>query len=215
MRLATKAAALTTVCALGVLTACSAPSPTVSTAPAGTSAAAPSEPAYAAVVQEKITTAMTANVIPGAVLRISSPTQGEWTGTFGTGTIGRDDPLSVDDHFRAGSITKTMTSTVILQLVQEGKLALDDTIGTFRRGVPNGDRITIAQLAEMRSGLYSYTFDPRFNETLDNDPGKAWTPGRAAGHRLLAPPGRRAGHDVRVQQHQHRSARRGDRAAHR
>ena len=156
MRLATKAAALTTVCALGVLTACSAPSPTVSTAPAGTSAAVPSEPAYAAAVQEKITAAMTANVIPGAVLRISSPTQGEWTGTFGTGTIGRNDPLSVDDHFRAGSITKTMTSTVILQLVQEGKLTLDDNIGKFRRGVPNGDRITIAQLAEMRSGLYSY-----------------------------------------------------------
>ena len=76
MRLATKAAALITVCALGVLTACSAPSPTVSTAPAGTSAAAPSEPAYAAVVQEKITTAMTANVIPGAVVRISSPDRG-------------------------------------------------------------------------------------------------------------------------------------------
>jgi D-alanyl-D-alanine carboxypeptidase len=85
MRLATKAAAPTTVCALGVLTACSAPSPTVSTAPAGNSAAAPSELAYAAAVQEKITAAMTANVIPGAVLRISLPTQGEWTGTFGTG----------------------------------------------------------------------------------------------------------------------------------
>jgi D-alanyl-D-alanine carboxypeptidase len=188
MRLATKAAALTTVCALGVLTACSAPSPTVSTAPAGTSAAVPSEPAYAAAVQEKITAAMTANVIPGAVLRISSPTQGEWTGTFGTGTIGRNDPLSVDDHFRAGSITKTMTSTVILQLVQEGKLALDDTIGTFRRGVPNGDRITIAQLAEMRSGLYSYTFDPRFNETLDNDPGKAWTPDELLAIAFAHPP---------------------------
>jgi D-alanyl-D-alanine carboxypeptidase len=159
-----------------VLTACSAPSPTATTVPAGTSAAAPSQPAYAAAVQEKITAAMTANVIPGAVVRISSPAQGEWTGTFGTGTIGRNAPLTVNHHFRAGSITKTMTSTVILQLVQEGKLSLDDPIGKFRRGVPHGDRITIAQLAEMRSGLYSYTFDPRFNETLDNDPGKPWTP---------------------------------------
>jgi D-alanyl-D-alanine carboxypeptidase len=119
---------------------------------------------------------MKANVIPGAIVRISSPTQGDWTGTFGTATIGRDDPLNVADHFRAGSITKTMTSTAILQLVQEGKLSLDDPIGKFRQGVPNGDRITIADLAEMRSGLYSYTFDPGFNQTLDADPGKAWTP---------------------------------------
>ena len=136
---------------------------------------------------------MKANVIPGAVVRISSPTQGDWTGTFGSATIGRDDPPSVEDHFRAGSITKTMTSTVILQLMQEGRLSLDDPIGKFRRGVPNGDRITIAELAEMRSGLYSYTFDPTFNETLDADPGKAWTPDEllaiAFSHPVDAQPG--------------------------
>jgi D-alanyl-D-alanine carboxypeptidase len=176
MRLARKAGALATACAVGVLTACSAPSQAVSPAPAQTSASMPNGAAYAASVREKVTAAMKANVIPGAVVRISSPTQGDWTGTFGTATIGRDDPPSVEDHFRAGSITKTMTSTVILQLVQEGRLSLDDPIGKFRRGVPNGDRITIAELAEMRSGLYSYTFDPTFNETLDADPGKAWKP---------------------------------------
>ena len=85
---------------------------------------------------------MAADVIPGVVVRIVSPTQGDWTGTFGTRPLGRDDPISVDDHLRIGSITKTMTSTVILQLVQEGKVSLDDPIGKFRSGVPNGDRIT-------------------------------------------------------------------------
>jgi len=188
MRLATKAAALATVYAFGVLTACSAPAPTAPSAPAGTPAPAPSEPTYAAAVQERIHAAMAANVIPGAVLRITSPTEGEWTGTFGTGTIGQDDPLTVDDHIRAGSITKTMTSTVILQLVQEGRLSLDDTIGRFRPGVPNGDRITIAQLAEMRSGLYSYTFDPTFNATLDNEPGKTWTPDELLAIAFAHPP---------------------------
>ena len=116
------------------------------------------------------------NVIPGAIVSISSPTEGDWTATFGTGRIGADEPLSADDYFRIGSNTKTMTSTVILQLVQEGKLSLDDRISKFRPDVPGGDDITIAQLAEMRSGLFSYTFDRGFNETLDNDPGKAWTP---------------------------------------
>lgn len=193
MRLARKVGVLATVCAFGVLTACSAPSPAVSAAPAQTSASMPNGAAYAASVQEKVTAAMKANVIPGAVVRISSPTLGDWTGTFGSATIGRDDPPSVEDHFRAGSITKTMTSTVILQLIQEGRLSLDDPIGKFRRGVPHGDRITIAELAEMRSGLYSYTFDPTFNETLDADPGKAWTPDEllaiAFSHPVDAQPG--------------------------
>ncbi len=116
------------------------------------------------------------NVIPGAVVLIASPDQGDWTGTFGTGTLGEDDPITVADHFRVGSNTKTMTSTVILQLVQEGKLALDDPIGKYIDGVPNGDKITIAQLSEMRSGLYSYSFDPKFNQTLDEEPQKVWTP---------------------------------------
>lgn len=176
MRLATKVGALAAACAVGVLTACGTPGQAASTAPAQASSTAPAQPAYAAAVQDKIAAAMKDNVIPGAIVRISWPGHGDWTGTFGTGTIGRNDPLTVVDRFRVGSVTKTMTSTVILQLVQEGKLALDDPISKFRQGVPNGDRITIAELAEMRSGLYSYTFDQKFNETLDADPGKAWTP---------------------------------------
>lgn len=140
------------------------------------SSTAEAEPSYVAEVQASIDKAMTDNVIPGAVVTIESPTQGNWTGTFGTQVIGEDRPITADEYFRFGSNTKTMTSTVILQLAQEGKLALDDPIAKYVENVPNGDRITIAQLSEMRSGLYSYSFDPAFNATLDNDPQKAWTP---------------------------------------
>ncbi|MEU4596888.1 serine hydrolase domain-containing protein [Nocardia sp. NPDC023988] len=142
----------------------------------GTSAGAQAEPAYAATLRPMITQLMKDNVIPGAVVVVRSPKEGDWTETFGTRVIGADDPLSADDYFRIGSNTKTMTSTVILQLVQEGKLALADPIDKYWPGVPNGDEITIAQLSEMRSGLYSYTFDPEFNATLDSDPDKVWTP---------------------------------------
>lgn len=159
---------------------------TTGTASAATSASAGStssgsaidgaEPAYAPAVSAAVEKVMQDNVIPGSVVLISSKDQGDWIGTFGTGTLGEDDPMSVQDHFRIGSNTKTMTSTVILQLVQEGKLALDDPIGKYIPGVPNGDQITIAQLSEMRSGLYSYSFDPGFNQSLDEQPQKVWTP---------------------------------------
>jgi D-alanyl-D-alanine carboxypeptidase len=49
-------------------------------------------------------------------------------------------------------------------------------VAKYIPGVPNGDRITIANLAEMRSGLFSYTSDAKFNQTLDKEPKKAWTP---------------------------------------
>lgn len=162
-----------------------------STGAGSTSAGA--EPGYVAEVSEAVRKAMTDNVIPGAVVLISSPDQGDWTGTFGTGTWGQDSPMSVDDHFRIGSNTKTLTSTVILQLAQEGKLALDDPISKYIQGVPGGDQITIANLSEMRSGLYSYSFDTAFNNTLDEYPQKAWAPQElidiAFSHPVNGPPG--------------------------
>jgi D-alanyl-D-alanine carboxypeptidase len=107
---------------------------------------------------------------------IKSPKRGNWSATFGTAEIGKRIPMSLSDYFRVGSNTKTMTSTVILQLVEEGKLKLDDPIAKFRPDVPNGENITIEELSEMRSGLFSYTFDQGFNETLDRNPQKAWKP---------------------------------------
>ena len=47
-----------------------------------------------------------------------------------------------------------------MQLAQENKLSIDDPVSKYVSGVPNGDNITIAQLLEMRSGLYNYTNDP-------------------------------------------------------
>lgn len=140
------------------------------------SASPQAEPDYAATLQSQIPEVMTQNAIPGVVVKILSPGHGDWTATFGTAELGASVPMSLDDAFRIGSNTKTMTSTVILQLVEEGLLSLDDPISDFRPDVPGGEGITIAQLSEMRSGLYSYSFDPGFNATLDQDPQKAWTP---------------------------------------
>jgi D-alanyl-D-alanine carboxypeptidase len=157
--------------------------PTQSTSAPNTGAAAASaspapdaEPAYVDKASDAVRKVMQENVIPGAVVLISAPDQGEWTGTFGTRTWGTEEPMQAGDHFRIGSNTKTLTSTVILQLAQEGKLSLDDPIDTYIPGVPNGDKITIRNLSEMRSGLFSYSFDTTVNNTLDQQPQKIWTP---------------------------------------
>ena len=149
---------------------------TGSTVGRGTGKTVSGQPAYAAALQTEIESVMKANVIPGAIVLIKSRDKDDWQTTFGTGEIGRTAARSMAASVRIGSNTKTMTSTVIMQLVQEGKLKLDDPISKFRPDVPNGQNITIEQLATKRSGLYSYTFDLGFNETLDKDPQKAWTP---------------------------------------
>ena len=154
----------------------------------GTSSPSVATPAYAAALQTQIPEVMKQNAIPGAIVLIKSGDQGDWSAVYGTQEIGQEIPMSMDDHFRIGSNTKTMTVTVILQLVQEGKLSLDDPISKFRPDVPNGKNITIAQLAEMRSGLYSYTSSEAFNRTLDDDPQKVWTPDELLAIAFKKPP---------------------------
>lgn len=63
-----------------------------------------------------------------------------------------------DRRFRVGSVTKTFTATVVLQLVDEGKVRLDDPVARYLPGlVPPARRITIRQLLAHRSGLVNFT----------------------------------------------------------
>ncbi|MFY2786894.1 serine hydrolase domain-containing protein [Rhodococcus sp. MALMAid1271] len=112
---------------------------------------------------------------PGAVVRIETP-NGVWERAFGSRTAGVDDPMTVDSHFRIGSITKTMVATLMLQLVRDGRIRLDDPVSMYRSDVPNGDQIPISQLLDMQSGLFSYTESWSFNQTLDNEPEYVWDP---------------------------------------
>ncbi|MFD3819997.1 serine hydrolase domain-containing protein [Streptomyces rubiginosohelvolus] len=74
--------------------------------------------------------------VPGAIVSVSTPAQGTWTTALGTADLATGTPISARDHMRVGSITKTFTGTVILQLVQEGRLALDKPVAAYRQGVP-------------------------------------------------------------------------------
>jgi D-alanyl-D-alanine carboxypeptidase len=115
-------------------------------------------------------------MVPSAIVVVRSGRFGNATFTFGATQLGGTQPLTTKDHVRAGSTTKTMTATVILQLVQEGRLALADPVSTYVGSVPNGDNITIAQLLDMRSGLYNYSNDPAWSRAVDAEPQRVWTP---------------------------------------
>ncbi|UTW62972.1 serine hydrolase [bacterium SCSIO 12741] len=71
--------------------------------------------------------------------------------------------LTPDLLYDIGSNTKSMTAAAMLLLVEDGKVTLDDTIGQYLPAINHvrGD-ITIRQLLEHTSGMYSYTEHPNF-----------------------------------------------------
>ena len=66
-------------------------------------------------------------------------------------------PLTASTRFRTGSITKMFTAAMILQLVEEGKLKLADTLSQFFPQVPNAGKITIGHILRHRSGIPNVT----------------------------------------------------------
>jgi CubicO group peptidase (beta-lactamase class C family) len=73
-------------------------------------------------------------------------------------------PNTPDTKFRIGSITKSFTAILTLQLVQQGKLKLDGKITDYLPDFShkNGDRITVNQLLTHTSGLPDYNNIPEF-----------------------------------------------------
>ncbi|MGZ6778661.1 MAG: serine hydrolase domain-containing protein [Mycobacterium sp.] len=100
--------------------------------------------------------------IPGAIVALSIPGQIEYAKAFGVGDTATGDPMLVNDFTRIGSVTKTFTGTAILQLVDQGRIALSDPISRYVDGVPFGDVITLDLLGRMRSGLPDYTETDEF-----------------------------------------------------
>lgn len=136
----------------------------------------PGEPAYASVLRPQLEQLRAATLTPGLVVLVRSETLGNFTARLGTRTYGGSDPVQTTDHIRIGSVTKTMTGTVILQLVGEGKLSLDDPVSKFVPQVPNGQNITVARLMDMSSGLFNYTETLELNQSLDDDPQRVFKP---------------------------------------
>lgn len=91
-------------------------------------------------------------------------------------------PIGDQAYFRAGSVTKPFISTVIMQLVDEGKIDINAPIDTYLPGkIVGGDKITTKQLLSHTSGLQEYlpslplynvasypTTDEKFKEMLDS-----------------------------------------------
>ncbi|MFF3020228.1 serine hydrolase domain-containing protein [Streptomyces sp. NPDC057939] len=146
------------------------------------------DPATVARLDAAIAAVMDDADIPGVSVGLWIPGRGEYVKSFGVADRSSGEALKTGMYSRIGSVTKTFTVTGVLQLVDRGLVALDDPISKYVDGVPGGERVTVRQLAAMRSGLYDYTSDPKFLDALRADPHRAFTPRQLLGYAFAHPP---------------------------
>jgi D-alanyl-D-alanine carboxypeptidase len=152
------------------LVGCGTSSPPV---PAPSSASP--EPAFAADLRPALVAKMQQMQVPGAIVLVDIPGQGQWLAALGVGDLATKAPMRTDNHMRVGSLTKTMTASLVLQLVDEGRVGLDDPVAKFVPEVPNGANITVRQLLNMTSGLFDYLGDEGFIREVDAHHDRVWT----------------------------------------
>ena len=92
-------------------------------------------------------------IAPGVTAYVAGP-HDTWLGSAGVANVQTGEPMRPDARTRLDSVSKWWATTVVLQLAQEGKLRLGDTVQRWLPGLlPYGNRITIEQLMTDSSGL--------------------------------------------------------------
>lgn len=102
----------------------------------------------------------------------------EDTTTVVAGTMGHppyNQLITKDDLFDIGSITKSFTALILLQLQAEGKLSLDDPLGKWLPQYVEWKEVTLRRLLNMTSGIPNYSEDPEFSQKMMDDFARVWT----------------------------------------
>jgi D-alanyl-D-alanine carboxypeptidase len=100
--------------------------------------------------------------LPGTFVYVEETDGSSQFYTAGVADLTTQRPMTAESHYRVGSTTKTFTATVTLQLVAEGRLALDDTLQERLPDlpIPNAETLTLEHLLRMRSGLFDFVKHP-------------------------------------------------------
>lgn len=151
-------------------------------------------PALQAKLQQVLDRNKAAFAFPGAQAGVWTAS-GAWVGVTGSAAPDGKAAPARGDHTRIGSITKTFTVMLLLQQADKGRVSLDDPIGKYVQGLPNGDTATLRMLASMTSGIPSYTYDAAFQTRLFDHPDTVFSPAQlldyVRGAKALYPAGAR------------------------
>ena len=166
-RLTATAAACALLGAGAFLSACPAAASAAQPRQAGTTLQA----ALRRDLSDYLTTRRTAEHISAVSLQITFPgTRPAISLADGTTRYDGGPPVSASAPWQIGSNTKAFTAVILLQLEAEGKLSINDPIGTWLPQYPAWRHITIRQLLDMTSRIPNYTSQPAFVTALAANP---------------------------------------------
>lgn len=123
----------------------------------------------AIILDYNIDSIMTAENLPGVVVRVVASDNREYTRSKGVCNIETNSPRLLSYPFRIASITKTFTASVIHVLVSEGKLSTSQKLAEFFPDFPNAENISIRNLLRMRSGIADFA-DSAFLKIIYENP---------------------------------------------
>ncbi|MGA9278654.1 serine hydrolase domain-containing protein [Ilumatobacter sp.] len=168
-------------CGIGLLVSCAstatsgAPTTLPGVGPSATVGTVPSvDPAKADEVTKAIQDAMEEQHLRSVIVKVTVDGKEVLTKAFGLSMT--DVPATTDMHFRNGGVAISYVSTLLLMLVDEGKVSLDDKAAKWLPDLPHADEVSLGQLAQMTSGYTDYVIG---NEEVDTqlyaNPFRQWT----------------------------------------
>lgn len=118
--------------------------------------------------------------VPGIQLSLRHHGQ-HWNGAAGMANLSNGQELLACDITRVGSTVKTFTAATVLQLVEAGKIALDNPISDYLSteqlaGLENAEEATVRQLLQHSSGIYNYIVNLEFQTASLNELRRVWYP---------------------------------------
>jgi CubicO group peptidase (beta-lactamase class C family) len=172
------------LCVLGLLAGCGGPS--------NSPPAASTDTAKADAVLKIVKDTLAERHLKAVIVRVT--VNGKEVLTQGVGDSMTGVPATPQMHFRNGAVAISYVSTLLLKLVDDGKVRLDDKMSKWLPDFPHADQVTLGQLAQMTSGYPDYVLgNDAFDAALYANPFKQWTTddilAQIRSRPLLYPPG--------------------------
>src|SRR5579864_8590408 len=102
-------------------------------------------------IDEAMRRAVERKDVPGVVVMAADRKRIIYQGAFGVADIGEGRPLKLDSLFRIASMTKAITSTAALQLVEQGRFAIEDPVEKY---LPEFARLSVFESFDAAIGAY-------------------------------------------------------------
>jgi D-alanyl-D-alanine carboxypeptidase len=117
--------------------------------------------------------------VPGVEATIIFADGRSWRAHSGFQNYGARTAVQNTTPFPVASVTKTFIAALVVQLAQEGRFDLDDTLLAHLPGARVDARVTIRELLDHTSGIYDFFSNSTIDDAILNCPSCAWTPARA------------------------------------